>query len=97
MEEGTGRDLRRLLVACAEYHRRHGEWPDQAGLPAAALRGVALELDADAFARVCARLQLRSKRTDGVTVGGRAVVRYQDLRPPYDEAAIAAARRWLGF
>lgn len=85
------------LCRLADEHRnRTGEWPREARLDARRFHGLAHDLSAEDFGRVSAHLQLRVRQTPGASVGGRAVVQLEDLRP---EATgdLDAFVTWLGM
>jgi hypothetical protein len=97
MPNGVDKNFRRLLFACVAYHQKYGEWPTQARLHAYILRDLAGLFDPENFARLAERMELRTRPTVGISVGGRGVVDYADLGPvSKGGTTVGDAERWLG-
>jgi hypothetical protein len=98
MPNGVDKNFRRLLMACAVYHQTYGEWPTQARLHAFILRDLALLFDPENFERLAQRMELRTRPTVGISVGGRGVVDYADLGHARSGGTnVRDAERWLGI
>jgi predicted component of type VI protein secretion system len=97
MPNGVDKNFRRLLMACAVYHQEYGEWPTQARLHAVILRDLAQLFDHENFERLAAHMELRTRPTVGISVGGRGVVDYADVgHGRTGGATVGDAERWLG-
>ena len=97
MPNGVDKNFRRLLMACAVYHQEYGEWPTQARLHAFILRDLAGLFDAENFERLAARMELRTRPTVGISVGGRGVVDYATIgHGSAGGTTTGDAERWLG-
>jgi hypothetical protein len=94
---GVDKNFRRLLMACAAYRQEHGEWPAQARLHPALMQDLARLFDGDDFARLAARLELRTRERVGLSVGGRGVVEYGEVdHDRFDDELLVRAETWLG-
>src|SRR5215213_4224278 len=97
MPNGVDKNFRRLLMACAVYWQKYNEWPSQARLHPMLLQDLAHLFDRDNFERLATHLELRTRDTMGVSVGGRGVVDYGDVDPGrLDNDTVELAQQWLG-
>jgi hypothetical protein len=93
---GADQNYRRLLMVCAVYRQKYGEWPSQARCHALTLHDLAQLFDRHNFERLAVHLELRTLDTIEITVGGRGVVRYSEVdHGRIDDAVMALAEEWL--
>jgi hypothetical protein len=98
MPNGVDKNYRRLLMACAVYRQRFGEWPTQARLGAVYLHSLAYLFDLENFQRLTAHLELRTMDAEDISVGGRGVQFYSDVdHERLDHETLELARTWLGL
>jgi hypothetical protein len=97
MPNGHDKNLRRLLMACAAYRRRYGQWPTHARLGPLVLSDLARLLDPDSFERLALHMELRTTTGHPLSVGGApGYVEYgtrdfpEDLGPELEQA-----EKWL--
>jgi hypothetical protein len=84
------------LMACAVPRQRFDEWPSQARMHAGILHNMAGILDEQEFEKLANHLQLRTRDTVGLSVGGRGVVEYSDVdHERLDENTLRLAEQWL--
>ena len=96
MPNGHDANFRRLLVACAVYRQKYGEWPSHARMNAALLQELARLFDGENFSRLAQRLELRTRYKVGISVGGRGVVEYEDVDyARLDHEVLELAEQWL--
>src|SRR6478609_7474570 len=96
MPNGVDKNFRRLLMACAVYRQKYGEWPVQARMNAGLLQDLAHLFDGENFARLANYLELRTRDKVGLSVGGRGVVEYADVdHARLDQEILELAERWL--
>src|SRR5262245_55936058 len=97
MPNGVDKNFRRLVMACALYRQRYGEWPSQVRLDARLLHNLASLFDDDNFARLAAHLELRTPDKTGISVGGRGVVEYGDADlGQLDGEIVKLTEHWFG-
>ena len=89
----------RLLMACAAYRVRFGQWPTHARFAPAVLQNLAALFDAESFERLALHLELRTSPDEGVAVGGApGHIRYATgdfVEPPL--AVVNQAEKWLNI
>lgn len=99
MPNGASKNLVRLSITAAAYHKRYGEWPAELRAEPIIIWDLAQILDLDQFQLLATRLRLfTSAETTRFSVGGsQGVVWYDEV--DHDSVTpddVAAARRWLG-
>lgn len=95
---GDDKNYQRLVMACAVYRQRFGEWPTQARLGPGYLHSIAHILDERQFARLALHLELRTMDGDEISVGGKGVQRYGDVdHDRLDDEMVDKAHEWLGL
>ena len=99
MPNGVDANYRRLLMACASYREKFGEWPTYARIDFAFLQDLASLFDAANFKRLAERLELRIQTEGILAVGGPyGEVRYDGpdfSHSSFSPATVDEADRWL--
>lgn len=96
MPNGADKNYRRLVMTCAAYRQRYGEWPSQARFHPLILHDLATLLDSGEFVKLAAHLQLRTRDRMSISVGGRGIVDYSDVEHErLDQANLERAELWL--
>jgi hypothetical protein len=93
MPNGSSKNISRLLMTCASYRARFGEWPTQARFVPIILHDLANVLDTQSFERLAAHLELRTQTQGSISVGGKGVVKYEEREP--DPQLVELAHKWL--
>jgi hypothetical protein len=96
MPNGHDKNFQRLLMACAAYWQKYGEWPSQARMHPVVLHNLADLLDHENFERLASHLELRTCEEMAISVGGRGVVDYKDVSHGTLGDGPRQAKRWLG-
>jgi uncharacterized protein (DUF58 family) len=95
---GGGKNFRRLLMACAPYRSRYGDWPAEARMSAGMMQDLARLLDADQFETLAATLKLSTKDSGALSVGGaRGKVIYDGGVSDSELESLPLTERWLGI
>lgn len=98
MPNGVDKNLVRLAIACAAFRERYGEWPTEARVAPIVLWDYGQLLDPENFARLCARLRLRTTKRSHVSVGSATGhVVYEAVSDHPAPERTQEAWRWLGI
>lgn len=98
MPNGRDKNVRRLLMACAAYRSRYGDWPAGARMSASMMQDLARLLEADQFETLAATLKLSTKDSGALSVGGaRGKVTYDEGVSDSALESLPLTERWLGI
>lgn len=97
MPNGHDKNFRRLLMTCAAYRGKFGEWPTQVRIYPAAVYDLAHILSPEDFEKLGNSFEIRVIDEIDFSAGGRGVFRYSDYDHSFEnDELIQLAENWLG-
>lgn len=97
MPNGHDKNFRRLLMTCAAYRGKYGEWPTQVRMYPAAVYDLAHIFSSEDFEKIATAVEIRITHDIDLSAGGHGVFRYSDYDHSHEnDGLLHLTEKWLG-